>query len=94
MALHKVLFTRRVLAQRRKVAKRYRVSNGFLCDFAPLREKILSQRHEPGGPNTCQRTAGGGVLNSEKVLFYSEIPKLLMIGVTHEDSAARQYADA
>jgi len=29
------------LAQRRKGAKRYRVSKGFLCAFAPLREKVL-----------------------------------------------------
>jgi alpha-L-arabinofuranosidase len=29
------------LAQRRKGAKRYRVSRGFLCVFAPLREKIV-----------------------------------------------------
>src|SRR6185437_1720645 len=30
-----------VLAQRRKGAKRYRVSKGFLCAFAPLREKYF-----------------------------------------------------
>jgi hypothetical protein len=29
------------LAQRRKGAKRYRVSKGFLCAFAPLREKYF-----------------------------------------------------
>jgi len=28
----------------RKGAKRYRVPKGFLCAFAPLREKIFSQR--------------------------------------------------
>ena len=32
---------RRTLAQRRKGAKRYRVSKGFLCAFAPLREKLV-----------------------------------------------------
>jgi parallel beta helix pectate lyase-like protein len=31
----------RVLTQRRKAAKRYRVSHGFLCVFAPLREKYF-----------------------------------------------------
>ncbi|HKG97198.1 MAG TPA: hypothetical protein VKA97_05270, partial [Pyrinomonadaceae bacterium] len=35
------------LAQRRKGAKRYRVSKGFLCAFAPLREKSFSQRGPP-----------------------------------------------
>src|SRR5215218_11482499 len=33
------LFRRRTLAQSRKGAKRCRVSKGFLCAFAPLREK-------------------------------------------------------
>jgi hypothetical protein len=32
---------RRSLPQRRKGAKRYRVSKGFLCAFAPLREKYF-----------------------------------------------------
>ena len=31
-----------VLAQRRKDAKRCRVSTGFLCAFAPLREEYFS----------------------------------------------------
>src|SRR5829696_9540151 len=35
---------RRTLAQRRKGAKRYRVSKSFLCAFAPLREKNASHR--------------------------------------------------
>src|SRR5215204_5275237 len=41
----KYLFRRRSLAQRRKGAKRYRVSKGFLCAFA--REKCFAQR-SPG----------------------------------------------
>jgi hypothetical protein len=32
---------RRFLTQRRKDAKRYRASRGFLCAFAPLREKYF-----------------------------------------------------
>ena len=36
----------RLLAQRRKGAKRCRVSNGLLCAFAPLREKILFDLEE------------------------------------------------
>jgi hypothetical protein len=32
------VFPRRYLTQRRKAAKRCRVSKGFLCGFAPLRE--------------------------------------------------------
>jgi len=38
---------KRSLAQRRKGAKRYRVSNGFLCAFAPLREESFPHR-DPG----------------------------------------------
>jgi hypothetical protein len=39
-ALHeKEFFPRRFLTQRRKGAKRCRVSKGFLCAFAPLREE-------------------------------------------------------
>ena len=34
---------RKFLAQRRKGAKRYRVSKKFLCAFAPLRENIFFQ---------------------------------------------------
>ena len=34
----KHLYAGRCLTQRRKGAKRYRVSKGFLCAFAPLRE--------------------------------------------------------
>jgi signal transduction histidine kinase/ABC-type uncharacterized transport system substrate-binding protein len=34
---------RRTLTQRRKGAKRYRVSRGFLCAFAPLREKNVRE---------------------------------------------------
>jgi hypothetical protein len=32
----------------RKRAKRYRDSNGFLCGFAPLREKSSLQDRRPG----------------------------------------------
>jgi hypothetical protein len=38
---------KRLLPQRRKGAKRYRVSKGFLCAFAPLREKHFCLPHYP-----------------------------------------------
>ena len=70
LALHeKYLRQRTFLTQRRKGAKRCRVSRGFLCAFAPLREKyffvtgltlvILSLSgcnvHLPGKPTEAER---------------------------------------
>src|SRR5215213_1384709 len=42
--LQSTFLKKRTLAQSRKGAKRYRVSKGCLCAFAPLREKNLSHR--------------------------------------------------
>src|SRR5215211_7133181 len=65
--LYRLWITRRTLAQRRKGAKRYRVSKSFLCAFAPLREKKVRTEVFRGDLSTFRQSDFSGKATEEQM---------------------------